>query len=76
MPEWLIAAFDRVTDLGKSVWVLVPTAIVLAIIAIGTRRRRFRACPAVVLTAVAVRLGFLIRGHRPAGTDLHRRQAR
>jgi membrane-associated phospholipid phosphatase len=59
MPEWLIAAFDRVTDLGKSVWVLVPAAVALAIIAIGTAPTLPRLSRGV-LTAVAVRLGFLI----------------
>ena len=33
MPEWLVEAFARATDLGKSVWVLVPTALGLAAIA-------------------------------------------
>ena len=59
MPEWLIAAFDRVTDLGKSVWVLVPAAVALAAIAIGASPTLPRLSRGV-LTAVAVRLGFLI----------------
>jgi membrane-associated phospholipid phosphatase len=58
VPEWLITAFDRVTDFGKSVWILVPVALALAAIAA-------LASPALplmsqrVLAAVAVRLGFL-----------------
>ena len=58
MPEWLIATFDRITDLGKSVWLLVPVAVALAAIAL-------LASPALprmsqrVLAAIAVRLGFL-----------------
>ncbi len=59
LPEWSIAAFDRATDLGKSVWVLVPAVVALAAVAM-------LASPALprmsrgVLAAVAVRLGFLI----------------
>jgi undecaprenyl-diphosphatase len=58
LPSWLIAAFDEVTDFGKSVRVLVPIALVLAAMAA-------LASPALprmsrrVLAAVAVRLGFL-----------------
>jgi len=58
MPEWLIATFDRVTDLGKSVWLLVPIALALGAIALS-------ASPALprmsqrVFAAIAVRLGFL-----------------
>jgi membrane-associated phospholipid phosphatase len=58
VPEWLIEIFDQVTDFGKSVWFLVPTALMLAAIAAF-------ASPALprmsqrVLAAVAVRLGFL-----------------
>lgn len=58
MPEWLIMAFDHVTDLGKSVWLLVPIAVALATIALS-------ASPALprmsqrLLAAIAVRLGFL-----------------
>jgi undecaprenyl-diphosphatase len=29
MPEWLITTFDHLTDLGKSVWLLVPIAVAL-----------------------------------------------
>ncbi len=58
VPEWLIEIFDQVTDFGKSVWFLVPIALMLAAIAA-------LASPALprmsqrVLAAVAVRLGFL-----------------
>lgn len=58
LPEWLIEAFDRVTDSGKSVWFLVPIALALAALALS-------ASPALprmsqrVLAAIAVRLGFL-----------------
>jgi membrane-associated phospholipid phosphatase len=58
VPEWLITTFDEITDFGKSVWILVPIALVLAAIAA-------LASPALplmsrrVLAAVAVRLGFL-----------------
>jgi hypothetical protein len=30
LPHWLIATFDRLTDLGISVWFLAPIALVLA----------------------------------------------
>jgi undecaprenyl-diphosphatase len=58
MPEWLITTFDQVTDLGKSVWLLVPVAVALGAIALS-------ASPALprmsrrVLAAIGVRLGFL-----------------
>jgi undecaprenyl-diphosphatase len=58
MPEWLITAFDQVTDFGKSVWFLVPIALALVALAV-------LASPALpsmsrrVLAALAVRLGFL-----------------
>jgi undecaprenyl-diphosphatase len=58
MPEWLITIFDHVTDLGKSVWLLVPIALALGAIALS-------ASPALppmsqrALAAIAVRLGFL-----------------
>jgi undecaprenyl-diphosphatase len=58
MPEWLIEAFDQVTDFGKSVWFLVPIALALAALALlaspGLPRMSRR-----VLAAIAVRLGFL-----------------
>jgi membrane-associated phospholipid phosphatase len=58
VPEWLINAFDEFTDFGKSVWFLVPIALMLAALAL-------LASPALprmsrrVLAAVGVRLGFL-----------------
>jgi len=58
VPEWLIEAFDQVTDFGKSVWFVVPIALLLAALALS-------ASPALprmsrrVLAAVGVRLGFL-----------------
>jgi membrane-associated phospholipid phosphatase len=57
-PSWLIEIFDHVTEFGKSIWFLVPSALVLAMIAL-------LATPALprmsrgVLAALAVRLGFL-----------------
>jgi membrane-associated phospholipid phosphatase len=58
VPERLIVLFDRVTDFGKSVWLLVPLALALGAIAL------FAAPPLPpmsqrVLAAVAARLGFL-----------------
>ncbi|MGA7490002.1 MAG: phosphatase PAP2 family protein [Xanthobacteraceae bacterium] len=57
-PEWLSRIFDHITEFGKSGWLLVPIALVLAGIALS-------ASPALprmsqrVLAAIAVRLGFL-----------------
>src|SRR5262249_34893120 len=57
-PLWLSELFDHITELGKSVWFLVPIALALAAIAL-------LASPALprmsqrVLAALAVRLGFL-----------------
>jgi membrane-associated phospholipid phosphatase len=58
MPEWLIGAFDEVTDFGKSVWFLVPIAVMLVALALlaSPALPRMSRC---VLAAVAVRLGFL-----------------
>jgi undecaprenyl-diphosphatase len=53
-----ITVFDEITDLGKSVWFLVPIAVLLAALALV-------ASPALpfmsrrVVAAIAVRLGFL-----------------
>ena len=58
LPAPLVVAFDRMTDFGKSVRVLVPIALLLAAMAalaspaLAPMSRR-------VLAAVAVRLGFL-----------------
>jgi undecaprenyl-diphosphatase len=58
VPEWLIAVFDVLTDFGKSVWFLVPIALLLAALALV-------ASPALplmsrrVVAAIALRLGFL-----------------
>src|SRR6516165_10033865 len=58
LPQWLIASFDRISDLGRSGWFLVPIAGVLALMGLFVSP----ALPAMsqrVLAAVAVRLGFL-----------------
>jgi undecaprenyl-diphosphatase len=58
LPDWLISAFDEVTDFGKSVRFLVPIGLALAAVAV-------LASPALslmsqrVLAAIAVRLGYL-----------------
>ena len=58
LPEPLVAAFDRLTDFGKSVYFLVPIALLLVAMAV-------LASPMLthmsrrVLAAIAVRLGFL-----------------
>ena len=58
LPAWVHAAFAFVTDFGKSGWFLVPTGLVLLVIAAAaspalTLLSRF------VLAAIAVRAGFL-----------------
>src|SRR5262249_5641174 len=59
LPVWLIAAFDEATGFGKSVRLLLPIGLALAVIAA-------LASPALglmsrgVTAAVAVRLGFLL----------------
>jgi membrane-associated phospholipid phosphatase len=58
VPEWLITVFDELTDFGKSVWFLVPIALLLAALALvaSPALPRMSRC---VLAAIAVRLGFL-----------------
>ncbi len=57
-PGWLTATFNDVTDFGKSVWVLVPVALMLAATAAPASPALARMSRGV-LAAVAVRLGFL-----------------
>lgn len=59
MPEWLVGAFDQLTEFGKSVWIIVPIALVLAAIAVLTSPALPRMSQRL-LAAVAMRLGFLI----------------
>lgn len=58
LPEPVIVTFDRLTDFGKSVRILVPIALLLAAIAAlaSPALTRVSRC---VLAAIAVRLGFL-----------------
>ena len=58
VPEPLIDAFDQLTDFGKSVRFLVPIALLLAVLALITSPALPRMSRGV-LTALAVRLGFL-----------------
>jgi membrane-associated phospholipid phosphatase len=58
MPEWLITTFDHLTDLGKSVWLLVPIAVALGAIALFASPTLPRMSQRL-LAAIAVRLGFL-----------------
>jgi membrane-associated phospholipid phosphatase len=58
LPRWLIASFRWITDFGKSVWFLVPIALVLAVMAV-LASPELPAMSRRVLAAVAVRLGFL-----------------
>jgi membrane-associated phospholipid phosphatase len=58
LPPQVIAAFDWITDFGKSVRVLVPIALVLVAIAVLTSPCLSRISRSV-LTVIAMRLGFL-----------------
>jgi membrane-associated phospholipid phosphatase len=58
LPQWLIASFRWITDFGKSVWFLVPIALMLAVMA-ALASPALPAMSRRVLAAVAVRLGFL-----------------
>jgi undecaprenyl-diphosphatase len=58
VPEPLIDAFDQLTDFGKSVRFLVPIALLLAALALVASPALPRVARSV-LTALAVRLGFL-----------------
>jgi undecaprenyl-diphosphatase len=58
LPQWLVASFDRITDFGRSVWFLVPIALVLAVMA-ALVSPALSAMSQRVLAAVAIRLGFL-----------------
>jgi undecaprenyl-diphosphatase len=58
VPEWLGGVFDEVTDFGKSVWILVPIALMLVALALLASPALPRISRGVV-AAVAVRLGFL-----------------
>jgi membrane-associated phospholipid phosphatase len=58
LPVRLIESFDQITDFGKSVWVLVPIALLLASIAALASPALTRMSQRV-LAALAARLGFL-----------------
>ena len=58
LPEPLVAAFDRLTDFGKSGWFLVPIGSCLSPSAVLASPALTR-CPGSCLPSVAVRLGFL-----------------
>ena len=58
LPEWLILTFDHITEFGKSVWLLVPVAFALGVLALAVSPSLPRMSQGV-LAAIAVRLGFL-----------------
>lgn len=58
LPEWLIAAFDEITDFGKSGWFLMPAGILMIVIA-AAGIRELPHVTRLVLAAMTVRLGFL-----------------
>src|SRR5262249_61161380 len=57
-PAWLPEIFDHITEFGKSVWFLVPIALVLATMALLGSPALPRMSQRV-LAAIAVRLGVL-----------------
>jgi undecaprenyl-diphosphatase len=58
VPLWLLHLFNELTDFGKSVWVLVPTGVLLAAIAVlgGPSLPRVSR---LVLTVIALRTAFV-----------------
>jgi undecaprenyl-diphosphatase len=58
LPEPVIDTFDRLTDLGKSVWLLVPIALALMLLA-ALPPSALSHMSRGVLAAIALRLGFL-----------------
>jgi undecaprenyl-diphosphatase len=58
LPSWLVEAFDRITDFGKSEWFLWPVGILVILAAAWTRPALGRVANLVILSAV-VRLEFV-----------------
>ena len=58
LPLWLVAAFDEITDFGKSGWFLVPLGFFLITIAAAAMWKLPR-FTRLLLASLTVRLGFL-----------------
>jgi undecaprenyl-diphosphatase len=58
LPLWLTELFNQITDLGMSVWFLLPIAVILALMA-SLASPALSSMSQRVLAAIAVRLGFL-----------------
>ncbi len=58
VPVWVLNSFNEITDFGKSAWVLVPTGVALAAIAVLAAPSLPR-LSRLVLTTIALRLAFV-----------------
>jgi undecaprenyl-diphosphatase len=58
IPRWLVVAFGAITDFGKSEWFLVPSGLLLVIVAAAASPAAGRTTY-LVLTSLAARLGFV-----------------
>jgi undecaprenyl-diphosphatase len=59
LPLGVILAFDDITDFGRSGWLLVPLGAMLVAVAAAFMSPALNRVSRMVVTAVAVRLGFL-----------------
>src|SRR5262249_39980011 len=62
IPRWLVIAFGAISDFGKSEWFLVPSGLLLVIVAAAASpaaRARAGRTKSLVLTSLAARLGFV-----------------
>ena len=57
IPRWLVVAFGAITDFGNSKWFLVPSGLLLVIVAAAASPAAGRTY--LVLTSLAARLGFV-----------------
>src|SRR5262249_9768394 len=57
IPRWLVLAFGAITDFGNSKWFLVPSGLLLVIVAAAASPVAGRTY--LVLASVAARLGFV-----------------
>ena len=58
LPHGLIVVFQVITDFGRSGWFLIPSGVLLAVVAACASRARGRTTY-LVLMSLAVRLGFV-----------------
>jgi undecaprenyl-diphosphatase len=57
-PLWLVRVFDEITDFGKAEWFLVPTGVLLIILA-ALASPALNRVSNLVITSLAVRVGFV-----------------